>query len=329
MAYRKSKGKLAKRAKIQPAVMQLQFQVPPEDSYIDLALAASIVNRRGYKQENHSWFVQQFELFGSGTGTVVVEKLPETWVFDNAYKKARLLWDEMNDQVLDTEPGIQGKWHDFKIAMDSAQHSQTIQDTLNPAGRILTPSVGAGAINFTTADFSGAVSPRADWEYSQLTIPNDGGPGVSVDYLLHAVGPDTVSSKGIITGYAKSRARPQAQDPNVPTSEGWMTDLFDVGDQLEELRDIIVEDNDRPPYALSPEQTGGERYPGGSVEFGSLQTHSFCNFTTTTVSGKNSIMGGRFQNGLMKFQNNTGENVSIIVHLVPGMHRGYMCEVMD
>jgi hypothetical protein len=146
---------------------------------------------------------------------------------------------------------------------------------------------------------------------------------------LHAVGPDTAASKGIIAGYAKSRSRPQSQDPNVPTTEGWMTDLFDVGDQLEELRDIIVQDNDRPPYAVSPEQTASEFYPGGSTELATLQTHSFCNFTSTTVSGKNSIMGGRFQNGLMKWINNSGQDVSVVVHLVPGNHRGYMCEAMD
>ena len=289
------------------------------------------MNRRGYKQENLKWAVSQFELLTTGpatqNGLVSIFKLPETWVYDNAYQKARALWHEMNEQVLDDEPSIQGKYHDFKIYMDSDMSNQTIQDRLNPTGTILTPFDETGL--FTNGDFAAAVSPRADWEYSQLTIPNDAAPGVTVDYSLHGVGGSTLTSKGIVEGYARSRARPQSQDPNVPTSEGWMTDLFDDGNQLEELRDIIVNDNDRPPYPVSPEQTSNEFYPGGDQEFSGLQVHSFCNFTSTTVSQKNSIMGGVFQNGLMKIFNQTDAEVSLIIHLVPGTNRGYLCEAMD
>ena len=68
--------------------MQLTFKVPAGASYVDLALAASIANRRGYKQENTKWAVASFEFFqsaGLDAGTVSIQKLPETWVLDNAY----------------------------------------------------------------------------------------------------------------------------------------------------------------------------------------------------------------------------------------------------
>lgn len=330
MAYRKSNGKVSRRSrKRQPAVLQMNFLAPAGDSYIDLALAASIANRRGYKQQDMTWGVAQFELFGApaASGSLVIEKLPETWVFENAYKKTKALWTEMNDQVLDQEESIRGKYADFKILMDADHGAATIQDNANPAGTILTPvQVVAGANQWTLADFAGG-APPADWNYSQLTIPNDPVSGATANYYIHAVGANTAASKGMIAGYELSRARVQNPDPNVPTSQGWMTDLFDVGEQLDELRDVIEDDNDRPPYA-NPSSGSTAYYPGGSQEQPVLQTHSFCNFTTTTVSSKNTIMGGLFQNGLLKVNNNTGGLVTIIVHLMPGSHRGYFCEEM-
>ena len=56
MAYRKSKGKLARRfKKIEPAVTTLSFAIGTgtsgnESSYIDLSQCASLVNRRFYRQ---------------------------------------------------------------------------------------------------------------------------------------------------------------------------------------------------------------------------------------------------------------------------------------
>ncbi len=324
MAYRRSKGKARKPKKIEPAVMQLEFQVPAGSSYIDLALAASIVNRRGYKQEDTTWAVSSFELFivnPAATGTVAIGKLPETWVMENAYTKGKALWERMNDQVLDTEPSIDGAYEDFKIGMDAAHCVATIQDTLNPAGTILTPFQGA----YTVADFNTTTAPIADWDMSVIEIPNDPAGGTTTGYKLHALGPDGVS-KGLIAGYALSRARPAQIDPNVPRVEGWMNELFDDGEQLEEIRDNLMDQNDRAPYPVGAETSVNEYYPGGANEFVQPQVHSFCNFTSTTVSQKNTIMGGIFKLGLMKIINDTESVVNMLVHLVPGHHRGYMVE---
>ena len=329
MAYRRSRGKTRGR-KPQPAVMQLVFELPASDAaYIDLALAASIANRRAYKQQDCNWVVSQFELFNpnaGSSGTVTIQKLPETWVFDNAYTKSKALWNRMQDQVLDTEPDIQGKYSDFKIGMDVDHLQQSIQDNTNPTGKILTPQDGGG--NFTQAVFAGGAYPQpiADWDFSTLQIPNDPVSGTTTEYTLHAVGPNTVNSKGIIAGYELSRSRPNAEDPNTPTTEGWMNELFDDGEQLEEIRDDLLVDNDRAPYAVGPEGSGPGYYPGGANEQPTLQIHSLCNFTATTVSQKNSIMGGMFRNGLMKITNLVENAVVLIVHLVPGDHRGYMVE---
>ena len=115
MAKRKSYTKMKKR-KLQPAVQSFVLRAPSGASYVDLALCASILNRRAYSQQ-YKYTVAGFELLGTGTGTFTIGKLPETWVYDNAYTKARAMWNEMQAQVLDNEKGIQGKYHDFKIYM--------------------------------------------------------------------------------------------------------------------------------------------------------------------------------------------------------------------
>lgn len=327
MAYRRSKGKA--RRKLQPAVMQLSFVVPSGTSYIDLALAASIANRRGYKQECTSWAVSQFELFNtpSATGLLYIKKAPQTWIVDNAYTKSKTLYDKMNDQVLLEEPDIQGTYSDFKIGLDYEHVSQSIQDNRNPSGRILTPvALVAGSTVFTEADFNGPFSPVADWDLSTLKIPNDPASGVTTEYTMHLVGGDQSDSKGLIAGYEKSRSRPQPNDPNVPTVEGWMNDLFDDGEQLEDIRDDLVSQNDRAPYPVGENRAA--YYPGGSNEFAGLQIHSFCNFTSTTIGGKATIAGGIFDFGLMKIINETENVVSMVIHMVPGSHRGYMVEMI-
>lgn len=344
MAYRKSNGKLQRRSrKIQPAVETLTFALPNGISYVDLNLAASIANRRAYKQEDSNWAVAGFTLYAQGTGNLAIWSLPDTWVCDNAYVKSKAMWEKMNDQVLDDEPDIQGKYHDFKVNMDSGMVAESIQCATNATGKILTPlsedpgtgdiqlpSVGTNSL--TTADFSAGAAPRADWNYSTIQIPNDPASGVTSEFSLHVVGPncsiaggDPVDSKGLITGYAKSRSRPQEQDPNVPLGDGWMNELFDVGENNEEIREDLVDDNDRPPYAMIGAGSVREAYPGGSEEQSGLHLHSSQSVSITTVGGKTSIRGGFFKLGLIKFYNPQNLQMLIQVHLVPGPKRGYMC----
>ena len=335
MAYKRSNGKLQRRAP-EPAVETFTFALPSGQSYVDLNLAASIANRRAYKQEHSDWAVAGFTLYAQGTGNLTIWSLPNTWVSNNAYIKSKAMWDKMQDQVLDDEPDIKGKYHDFKVYMDSGMAAESIQCVVTPAGKILTPltedpgtgditvpSVGTGSL--TTADFTGAAPPRAEWNWSTVQIPNVATPGTTVEYSLHMVGPNTGTSKGLITGYAKSRSRPQEQDPNVPLGGGWMNELFDVGENNEEIREDLEEDNDRPPYAIMGAATLREAYPGGSEEQSGLHLHSSQSVTTTTVGGKTQIRGGMFKLGLIKFNNLQGLDMLVQVHLVPGPKRGYMC----
>jgi len=339
MAYRRSNGKGRNRSKLQPAVRTMTFIAPSGISYIDLSLAASIANRRAYSQ-NLNWAVSGFTILSSADSdnAISVFKLPDTWVTENALVKSKAMWEKMNDQVLDDEPTIQGRYHDFKVYFDSTMAAANvagigIQCQDQPVGTILTPlsedaqtGIIHDADSLTTADFKdvGATSPRADWNYSTIEVPNDPASGTTTEYTLHVVGTDAGPSKGLVTAYGLSRQRPQEQEPNVPLLGGWMTELFDVGEQLDELRADIIDDNDKPPYAVRGDSSASESYPGGSTEFDGGQLHEIVVLSGTQLAGKTRMAGGVFQCGLIKIK--AGASFMLQVHLAPGPHRGYMCE---
>ena len=303
--------------------MQMEFSVPAGVSYIDLNLCASIINRRAYKQRNTNWAVGSFEMLSANTGTFSIGKLPETWVCQNSLVKSGAMWDKMNEQVLDENPDIQGKYADFKVYLDAPMKAETIQTQANATGKILTPKVNG---DWTAANFDESAAPKANWNWSTIRVPNDPVSGTTSEYTMHVLGGDTVDSVGIISGYGLSRSRPQLEDPNTPGAAAtgdWMTALFDDGENFEEIKEDLVADNDRPPYAVGSPGGNSQFYPGGGSELSGVQVHGFSQFTATTVSNKTSIGGGLFGLGLVAISNGTGGDVSMLLHLVPGSHRGY------
>lgn len=333
MAKRKYSNRKTK--KLQPAVMNLSFTpMGNGTNYIDLSRAASVVNRRFYRQ-GINWSVAGFTVTTSGNtapGSVTICKAPTTWVTYNAWVKGRAMWEKMKDQVLDGEPSIDGKYADFKINLDSTMATSSLQ-LGNPAGanQILQPTDCAYNFPYTDGGFA-----EQDWSYSKIQIPTDGGALPPEEFNLHIVGADTAGanqSKGVIHGYALSRSRPiNTGDPNVPL-EGWMTQLFDLADNLEEVRDDIVTDNDRPPYPVEDSSSVIEAYPGG-MQY-STEVVGYASFggqaATGSITSQRSIKGGMFPCGLIEIKSNlTGPSFyDLIVHLVPGHHRGYLCEPME
>ncbi len=336
MAYKRSNGKLRKR-KIEPAVMNLSFTVRGiGTNYIDLSRAASIVNRRFYRQ-GINWSVAGFTVTASGTtapGSVTVCKAPTTWVTYNAWVKSKAMWDRMNDQILDSEPSIEGRYADFKVFLNTAMKDSTLQaGTVPDDGAILQP---------TNCGYDFPQSNGSEWNYSTVQIPNDGGAVPPTENKLHIVGADDTTpgaeSRGLIHGYGVSRARPiNTGDPSVPGTGGWMQELFDLGDNFEEIRDDIAADNDRPPYPVGDSASGLEYYPGGATNMPGTEVVGYAviggSSTTGSVTSQRSIKGGMFPCGLIEVKSNLpGLSVShydLIVHLVPGNHRGYLCEPME
>jgi hypothetical protein len=332
---------------LQPAVRSIYFNVPAAPapgatSWLDLSLAASAINRRMIRQ-GKNWAVAGFTFYDQSTagGSIQVSKLPDSWSVANAWTKSFHLWRRMQDQVVDDNPSIVGRYNDFKVYAEDGMVNATIQATwYAQPNEILMPISGPqGSGQY--------VLKYGSWDYSDITIPNDPeNAGTTKDYALHMIGPDLAGagtgSKGMLQGYGESRSRPADIDPNTPGLIGWMTELFDVGEQLEEVQDNVVNENDSPPYrvgAADPaDVTHGKVYiPGASENLPVMEIHSALSFTPTTVSAKQQIGGTNVQCGLIKLvttgfttsESEVSSNLFMQVHLVPGPHRGYMLQDMQ
>lgn len=327
--------------KIQPAVRTLTFPIYDAGiQYIDLSQSASLVNRRFYRQ-GLNWAVSGFTLHTSsvdasvGTGSITVSKIPNTWVVSNAWEKAFRAW---NKQQLDTvdDSGAQSavaRFRDFKIHADPTHVTNGYANNMKPG-------------NLTdTANWE--LFSDGEWESSLIVLPNNlpDASGSNVEpreYKLHMVGPNfhtaaPLGSRGIIEGYADSRAYPQSPDPVSPAvdnTHNWLARMFDVGADTSEILDNATDRNDNLPYPQVD-------YPGGETQAPDLQYHDNLNITTTSVSGKTTCRGTSVPCGLLKLNIDSSLQAVVAipgadpapvawiqVHLVPGNHRGYMVEPM-
>ena len=334
MAKKRSKRK---SRKITPAPTTLTFEMGGGGtSYIDLGLATSILNRRAYKQ-GYCWAVSGMTIYAGGTPkTVRVATLQNNWCTHNAWVKGKALWDEMNDQVLDTEPGIQGRYHDFKIFMDSSHMNNHITNGLQSDvtvsdGKTLMPIV----VNPATGVSILPDDTNLEWNYSEYQIPQDGGALPPIEAAIVMNGGTGLSSAvprvGLISGYALSRSRPNIIDPNAPTTsaDSWMNALFDLGGNDGEIRDHLVEENDQAPYPIIGDTSGQERYPGGESNLAGLELVSAPITTSAGANfeGRQSISGFTAPCGLIYIKNDGP--VTVQVHLSPGPYRGYMALPME
>jgi hypothetical protein len=316
--------------------MTLNFRIPATGTrgWIDIAQAASIVNRRFYRQ-GLQWAVSSIAMTQKSatatTNTLRVETLPTTWVTSNAWHKAMAHWLKQQNDDAD-ESGAESaiaRYRDFKIFMDDAH----VDDYYDSGGQNLNNT------NLIPRYFGGAFS-TGEWEPSEIVVPNDvaDGTGSEVDpqeFHLHMVGPNynaghATRSRGIIDGYANSRALPQSPDPRsfgVPTDANWMATMFDVGnDNLEVLANAIDKNDDLPYNQVE--------YPGGEVNAPGLQMCSeFFMSGSGTINTRVVAPGFVAPCGLIKITNEVASGdspeIDIQVNLVAGSHRGYLAEPMQ
>jgi len=323
MARRKS----TRGSKIQPAVQTLTFATGSpgvgntETSYIDLSQVASLVNRRFYRQ-GINWAVAGFKVTSLQPGTVSVSKLQNTWVTSNAWEKAFRMWNKQQMEAVEdggAESAV-AKFRDFKVHMDTAHVANGFANNLLPV----------------TID--GATILPGEWDPSLIVLPNTASDGTSLiepsERLLHMNGLNVngIVSRGIIEGYADSRAYPQSPDPvspDIASSQNWMARMFDVGNDINESLENATDRNDDLPY----DQVN---YPGGSLNFGGLEWHDFTQiYSNSGVPGAGvgiqRLKGGNFPCGLIRIDwtpDVENANLIIQVNLIPGNHRGYLCEPM-
>jgi len=316
--------------KIQPAVMTLNLVIPATapgaitSETLDLSQCASLLNRRFYRQ-GLNWAVAGFKVLspGGAIGQLRIQQLPNTWVTSNAWEKAFRSWNKQQMDAIE-EAGAESaiaRFRDFKVFADTVH-----------------VTAGFGA-NLLPQDGSTPPLPYAtgEWENSQIVIPNlvADASGSLVDpkeYALHMVGVNNFGSlsKGILEGYADSRAYPQSPDPVSPvigSDQNWMRNMFDVGNDSTEVTDNATDRNDNLPYPQVD-------YPGGEIQAPTLATHDSIVISGTTIGGTSREKGGNFPCGLVRFDwgvdlsAETSYGLVIQVDLVPGHHRGYLAEPM-
>ena len=328
--------------KIEPAAQTIYCLLPvggAVNSTIDLSQVASLVNRRFYRQ-GINWAVAGFKLLTPAgvTGEISLGKLPNTWVMSNAWEKGMRNWQKMNREALAESEGLRPKFLDFKIYMDQTHHDAGF------------------AANLLPIDFQANIAAAGEWEPSKFVIPTSGASGAATDFEVIGVGanfPGVSATTGLnavslIDGYAASRGLPDVLDPNTPsdaddvgptaTPENWLGAIFNEGTEQDKevLEDMITENNTAPyPFENGPIVGGGTytdtQYPGGANQLPGIQVHDAEFVTGTTIGGTTRLKGGNFPCGLIRFQalNFSSETSAILlIDLIPGDHRGYLCEPM-
>jgi len=328
--------------KIEPAVQTLRFAIPitadPNEFYIDLSQCASLVNRRFYRQ-GINWAVSGFKLLTNPSirANVVIGKLPSTWVMSNSWEKGFRAWQRMNNEAMEETESVRPRFLDFKIFANAAHH------TLGFANNLLPASIGA------------SFQP-GEWEPSKVIIPrSDSATGIPAPRELIAVGASYpgaglsgLNAVSLIEGYASSRALPNVLDPNTPDDasdtsgvapENWLSALFNEGiEQTEEVIEDLITENNIAPYPFENDGVNNDTmYPNGANQGTGLMTHDVDQISATTIGGITRMKGGMFPCGLIALgvSNVTGivppaqsTTLEMLVELVPGNHRGYLCEPM-
>ncbi len=329
-----------KGSKIQPAVQTLTFAITlpvgSSNNYVDLSQVASLVNRRFYRQ-GINWAVAGFKVLTNAgdVGGITIQKLPNTWVMSNSWEKGFRAWKRMIDEATSESDSIRPKFLDFKVYADS-------DHAVAGSGANLLP------INF------GATATGGEWDYSTFEIPlsnvdasTAGGNSVTRDVIATGASYALPGASGnfavsLIEGYASSRALPDIEDPNMPDdassaagslAENWMTALFNEGNQQdsEVIQDLETQNN-IAPYPFENDGVNADTmYPGGANQLPGLQIHDLENVTSTTIGGTTRLKGGNFPCGIVKISTTSWSQQSTVtfqIDLIPGEHRGYLCEPM-
>jgi len=331
----KRKYTATKRNKIEPSVQTLTFSTPlvPGGSTgnytIDLSQVASLVNRRFYRQ-GINWAVAGFKVFTAATSFISIQKLPNTWVLSNSWEKSMRTWSRMTKEAMDESASVRPRFLDYKIYADSIHHSAGFGSNLLPIS-----TVGTTAI-------------PGEWEPSKVIIPDSSNPGFSTERELIATGANFpglgasgFNAVSLIEGYAASRGLPNVLDPNTPDDaasvdgsnpQNWMQAIFNEGtNQDEQVIEDMITENNIAPYPFENDGVNLDTmYPGGANQLSGLQHHDQAQVTATTIGATTRLKGGNFPCGLIRIRHDAIESGNILIQLdlMPGTHRGYMCEPM-
>ena len=323
------KRKYSKMTKIAPSVTTLRYKMNYSDigvtRYVDLAKDLSKVNRRLMRQ-GYAYAVGGVTIISEDTSTAAsgvaidfqLKTAGNTWITQNAWKKGYSLWRQMNKEVLDDNPSVEGKWAYYKVYLNENM---------------------AAANTLQNLDGAGVVYPANEWAVSTYVVsqhdvdPATGAVLPAEEWVAALVGPDDAAASrfSLVKAYEDSRATVQDFAPNVPANlpTSFYLRLTDDGSQDPELAAVIEDANDQPPYS----QTDGD-YPGGSG-FGNTGALTMQHRLIINQFQPNAHLGGFVANcGLIQLnakdiaQSSRDGEIEILIHLVPGNYHGVLAERM-
>lgn len=316
--------------KMEPAVTSLFYDIPSGTSrFIDIASDLSRLNRKLYRQ-GYQYVVAGVTVTDDVGITsaldVSISTAGNTWVTQNAWTKGHALWNEMNREVLDDNPSVQGKWADYKVSLTENMAFANTISALNGA--------------------AGALASGYEWQKSIYVVPqHDVSDGTAIDpvtglpiplgevlpaqeFTACLVGPDDLPNGvfSLVKAYEQSRATVQDITPNVPAAlpDSFYLKLTDDGSQDPELADVIIDANDQPPY--SPLDGA---YPGGAYYTTSEATTRVCRGVKNDFTPTMQLPGFTAECGLLRVDGTRPSGVANVnyrlqLHLVPGNYRGVM-----
>lgn len=299
-----------KGPKMEPAVLRMSFDLNADIQYLDLSQCASILNRRFYKQ-GIQWAVAGITFVdtdGTANGNITVETLPTSWVVGQSWKKSKDAWDRMNDEAMEFAEGVKPRYYDYKIHFDQTHRATNFANNILPRG-----------FNNTQV---------GEWLPSRFVIPAEGTNTVTT-FDVHMIDDDNANGKGLIKGYSMSRALVFSPDPRTPDiSSNWISQVFNQGTlQTSEVLNDLEGTNDMPPY--DDDYLGAGTIP--SLGVGTLVDEIIFRGTAQrpTPGSRARIGGFTAPCGLLRIDQLAGSNIRMYVDLVPGTHRGYLCESME
>ncbi len=356
------KARIPQGKKLQPVPLTLTFDLgilDPSPSaevnttrtvFIDLSQCASLVSRKFFRQ-GLVWATSGMKLtsvatnasgspvVGNPAGRLIVRKLPRTWTMSNSWHKGFAAWSDMQEKALLDNESIKPKFNDFKIFMDATHHSAGVGLNYLP-------------ISFGTGGVTTEVATAGTWDMSNMIVPDDTIVGNTRDREIIAVGSNYpgagasgLNAVSLIEGYAASRGLPDIRDPNVPadvadangeTPENWIGAIDNEGiDQDHNVIEDMITENTKAPYPFENDGTNTDTmYPGGANQLTGTQISSFEYITGSTIGGNTHLKGETFPCGLIRIDllnyDTTNYQKNILqISLVPGAHRGYMCQPMQ
>ena len=222
-------------------------------NYVDTARELSKINRRLYSQsrlygyQGLTFIWRQDPTNPVATIECSVRTAGNTWIVQNAHTKGEALWHQMQELVLEDNPSVAGKWHDFKVKLNDAQIVDREMKALDGQGT----EYLAGEWNLSTY-----VMPQHDTILDPVT--GESTPLPAVEYSAILIGNETATTRSLVKAYEESRATVSPDQPNVPAAMtgSFFNLLTDSGSQEPELATVIEQENDNPPYDL-------DNYPGG------------------------------------------------------------------